>query len=167
MKVRCEVCNKSFKKRKDQAEKFPTHFCSVDCRDEFRRTGENKNCSTCGKAIYVPKRRVKDNNYCSRKCSGMALRKEKSVSKKKRSDAEYSEWRMEVFTRDGFTCQKCFKRRDIRAHHILSYKRYPKARYKVSNGITLCKDCHIEFHGTYTYTNFTELDLVEYLQEET
>jgi 5-methylcytosine-specific restriction endonuclease McrA len=97
---------------------------------------------------------------------GLSMRKEESVSKRKRVDIEYNEWRMEVFQRDGFTCVRCgaSPSGELRAHHILSYTRYPNARYKVSNGVTLCKDCHIEFHGIYTYTNFTELDFMEFME---
>ena len=56
---------------------------------------------------------------------------------------EYKEWIKKVFTRDNFTCQKC-KIRGVylEAHHIKSYTHYPKLRFKLNNGITLCKDCH-------------------------
>lgn len=30
----------------------------------------------------------------------------------------------------------------LEAHHIKSWKNYPKLRYKVSNGKTLCYECH-------------------------
>jgi len=55
---------------------------------------------------------------------------------------QYKKWRMSVFSRDNFTCQFCGNRGYIEAHHIKSWAKYPKLRYKVENGITLCEDCH-------------------------
>ena len=60
---------------------------------------------------------------------------------------EYQEWRRLVFERDGYTCQKCGKRGGtLNAHHILPYCDFPHMRYVVSNGITLCKECHAGVH---------------------
>ena len=57
---------------------------------------------------------------------------------------EYRAWRKSVFERDNFECQKCSQKRGkyITAHHIKSWRNYPKLRYKISNGITLCEECH-------------------------
>ena len=59
---------------------------------------------------------------------------------------KYRNWRKSVFKRDNFECQKCFQKRGkyITAHHIKSWVKYPKLRYKLSNGITLCEICHSE-----------------------
>ena len=37
------------------------------------------------------------------------------------------------------------------AHHKLSYAEYPKLRYRVSNGETLCVDCHADEHPEIAY----------------
>ena len=56
---------------------------------------------------------------------------------------EYIKWRRDVFIRDEFTCRECgIKHIYITAHHIKSFAHYPKLRFIVSNGITLCEDCH-------------------------
>lgn len=57
--------------------------------------------------------------------------------------AEYKEWRMKVFIRDGFKCQSCgIIGTYLTAHHIKSFAHYPKLRFEINNGITLCEDCH-------------------------
>ncbi len=69
--------------------------------------------------------------------------------KDKRNTIEYREWRLMVFGRDNFTCQDCGKRGTyLEAHHIKKWKYYPQLRFKVSNGITLCKICHKKLHIT-------------------
>lgn len=56
---------------------------------------------------------------------------------------EYKNWRRAVFKRDDFTCQECKKRGGkICADHIKPYSLYPKLRYDVNNGKTLCVKCH-------------------------
>lgn len=83
-----------------------------------------------------------------------------------RSSESYRKWRADVYKRDGWTCQTCGFRghgRDIEAHHIIALKELLKEAhilsgshedkyifamsipkmFDISNGITLCKDCHI------------------------
>lgn len=55
---------------------------------------------------------------------------------------EYKIWRKNVFERDGFLCQNCGKDGYITAHHIKSFAHYPELRFEVSNGVTLCEECH-------------------------
>ena len=58
-------------------------------------------------------------------------------------DKRYFNWRSEVFTRDNWTCQTCGKRGCyLEPHHIKGWAKYEESRYKVENGVTLCKDCH-------------------------
>jgi hypothetical protein len=62
-------------------------------------------------------------------------------------------WRRKVFRKDGFSCQICHDKSRknhpviLNAHHIKSFIEYPKFRFKVSNGITLCKSCHVWIHN--------------------
>ena len=64
---------------------------------------------------------------------------------------EYKDWRMAVFKRDNFTCQKCgVVGRELNAHHIKPYAKYKELRYDLSNGITLCEDCHKLVHKRRT-----------------
>jgi len=59
------------------------------------------------------------------------------------SNPKYRKWRLKVFMRDNFTCVSCGKvGGHLEAHHIKRWIQYPKLRYVVENGITLCKECH-------------------------
>ena len=64
-----------------------------------------------------------------------------------RTNIKYKKWREKVLKRDDYTCQKCKERgENLISHHIKGWTEYPKLRYKVSNGLTLCKKCHIKMH---------------------
>lgn len=60
-------------------------------------------------------------------------------------ERRYGKWRTKVFTRDSYTCQLCRKGGGIyiEAHHKKSWKNFPVSRYVVSNGVTLCRACHV------------------------
>ena len=68
----------------------------------------------------------------------------------KHEGVEYQEWRMAVWKRDNFVCQDCKRTSNelkkikvkICADHIKPFCNYPKLRYEVSNGRTLCIPCH-------------------------
>lgn len=76
----------------------------------------------------------------------------KYTAEKKRfwSTSEYQQWRKAVYERDNYTCQKCGDNKggNLNAHHIKSFVDYPRLRYVVSNGITLCEKCHIFIHSS-------------------
>ena len=65
-----------------------------------------------------------------------------------RTSADYLIWRQLVFQRDNYTCQKCKKTKGyLHAHHIKSFAKFKELRTELSNGITLCKQCHKKEHA--------------------
>lgn len=53
-------------------------------------------------------------------------------------------WREAVFKRDDWTCVWCKERGGVlHPDHIKMFADYPKLRFELSNGQTLCKLCHI------------------------
>lgn len=71
------------------------------------------------------------------------------------NDWRYKEWRTKIFERDNWTCQTCGKRSKVgepvylEPHHIKGWTKYPKLRYVVKNGVTLCYECHRLTHKKY------------------
>lgn len=62
---------------------------------------------------------------------------------------EYKEWQQAVYRKWHWTCQDCKKhcnKGQIVAHHIKTFAEYPKLRFRVSNGVVLCRPCHALRH---------------------
>lgn len=84
-----------------------------------------------------------------------------SENKKGRLSAKYKIWRKNVFERDAYTCMICDKiGGEINPHHIENYAINKEKRYDVNNGITLCKECHFQFHKKYgtKYNNIMQIN---------
>jgi 5-methylcytosine-specific restriction endonuclease McrA len=108
-------------------------------------------CVQCGAEFQAyPSQRRK---YCSPSCrSKMTTVKEQNPNWKggtsktlRQADmgrSQYKEWRKSVFVRDGYRCVLCEAGGSLQADHILPYAAYPDLRYELSNGRTLCLNCH-------------------------
>lgn len=60
-----------------------------------------------------------------------------------RNSEKIKYWRKDVFERDNYTCRKCNQKGGVlNAHHIKRFSDYPELRTELSNGITLCVECH-------------------------
>ena len=134
IKRNCEYCDKKFFV-KPSAIKRGGKFCSVNCSLKFRIGKNNFNWKNGITPLY----------------------------NQIRNCFEYRQWRSDVFTRDKFTCQKCGDAigGNLIAHHIVAFadilKRHKiitfeeaikcEELWNINNGITYCKDCHIEIHG--------------------
>lgn len=141
--VVCHVCKLEFNRSLCNASKNKFNYCSRECMSEHyseRMSGENH-------PLYNPNR--------------------DEIQTEGRQHPDYVVWRREVYKRDNWSCQCCnYKGRDINAHHIKSFTRFPELQFDVSNGITLCINCHKEFHHLYGTRKFTSDDLYEFLKEK-
>ena len=137
---KCIACGEEFeshicKKRK---------YCSYDC---YSKTGLVKarlgNKSRTGNQDSIETRIRKSEAQKGNKShywrGGITLKNAEI-----RNSIELRLWREAVFARDNWTCQDCNKRGsiDLNAHHIKSFAEYPSLRTSISNGITLCEECH-------------------------
>lgn len=120
-----KYCNACKQKIKDGKHKVPTLTCEW-CKKDFRQRGGH----------YT--------KYCSKSCRYDAL---KVPNKDNRRGYKYKKWITSVYQRDNYTCQNCGAIGMIHAHHIKQWKDYQELRYEVSNGVTLCQDCHSIEHG--------------------
>ncbi len=72
-----------------------------------------------------------------------------------RSSVEWKQWRNKVFERDDFTCQDCGKHGCfLEPHHIIPIRVSKERIFDVSNGIALCRSCHMK-------TRWKEESLIE------
>lgn len=67
----------------------------------------------------------------------------------KRFKPEYLEWKKQVHIKDNSKCKICNSTKNLEAHHLDSYTKFPDRKYIINNGITLCRTDHIEFHKKY------------------
>lgn len=92
-------------------------------------------------------------------------------NKKQRHISKYIKWRNDVFLRDKYTCQCCYKiGGKLNAHHIENFSSNEELRFDINNGITLCFNCHSQsvkgsFHNIYGTTNNNKIQLIEYIND--
>lgn len=69
------------------------------------------------------------------------------INSKMRTSFEYRYWRKSCLKRDNFTCQKTsISGGELQVHHINNFAEFPELMFDISNGITLSKKSHIQFH---------------------
>jgi len=67
-----------------------------------------------------------------------------------RTRSNYLAWRNSVYERDNHTCRKCNVRGGkLAAHHLFNFSEHPNLRTTLTNGVTLCWRCHLDFHNLY------------------
>lgn len=75
--------------------------------------------------------------------------------KRNYNDPEYEVFRKKVLRRDYYRCKVCKAKKRLHVHHLDGWDWFIAGRYEVSNGITLCYDCHTMFHNIYGKGNNT------------
>lgn len=112
--------------------------------------GGKPKCLTCNKQLSARRIRGKDIKYCHKHKVKYGSEHQnwvngnyKKAERKDKSSA-YMYWMRAVKNRDGWKCQ--IKNEDcsgrLESHHILNWEDYPKLRYELNNGITLCVAHH-------------------------
>ena len=76
----------------------------------------------------------------------------------------YFAWRTRVLKRDGFTCVKCSSNENLQVHHLWGYKENHELAIVDSNGVTLCKDCHDQYHNINGYYDINPRDFEDFMK---
>lgn len=136
-------------------------------------------CDRCGKTLQMTyKTYQKINHEGKTYCHPCAIQeflsgenhpywnKNKSLEEriKDRSYPEYDEFVKRVLRRDGFTCQCCgVTDCRLNVHHLDGYNWCKEKRLDDTNGITLCENCHSNFHAYYGSGNNTKEQFEEWI----
>jgi len=128
--------------------------CGNISKINFNNFQNGKRCKKCG----IKNRSGENNcNYNPNKTD-----EEREL---KRDYSEYYNWRKGIFKKDVYTCKCCFQiGGSLNAHHIRNYSNNRELRTDESNGITLCKICHLEFHKKYGKKDNNRQQLDEFLK---
>jgi hypothetical protein len=81
-----------------------------------------------------------------------------------RDMSKHKVWRDAIYKRDDYKCQRCGYSGNLTAHHIVGHAQSKELRWVLSNGVTLCKPCHVEFHSTYGIKKFGNVELDEFMR---
>lgn len=123
--AKCISCNKSL-----------STYTGKRCLNCFIKLRRGKNHPMFG----VHRFGINAPNYKGDKCITPA-------NKRLRMSSETKKWRKLVFLRDKYICNKCKKvGGNLEAHHKKSWAKYPKLRFDINNGTTLCLPCHRKMH---------------------
>ena len=175
--IKCAWCGKEIYRAKGRLREH--NYCSISCQMKYEyahgiRNGKKitRKAHRKVRQIGQPKLKGKSSWNAGKKCFSIGKAKigvpvpklqgknnpnwQGGVDKGIWYTKEYQQWRMRVFKRDNFTCQKCGDNRggNLEADHIKSRYLYPELIFNVSNGRTLCHKCHKK---TSTYGNKVKL----------
>lgn len=67
-----------------------------------------------------------------------------AITESIRSKSIYLKFKKSVLIRDNYTCVLCSCKENLEVDHIKEIRNFPHLAYDVSNGRTLCHDCHIK-----------------------
>jgi 5-methylcytosine-specific restriction endonuclease McrA len=146
----CRGCGKVILVYPNRVER--TKYCSSECKSKYSPFSKTKViCPECG--INFIQKRSKLCRSCANIgierpfCAGINNWRWKggitTENQKIRHSMEYNQWRRLVFRRDNFKCQFCGQvGGKLQADHIKPFNAFLELRFDVSNGRTLCIECH-------------------------
>jgi hypothetical protein len=83
-----------------------------------------------------------------------------------RNIVKYKSFILKVYRRDKYRCRRCKSiGKKLNAHHLDGWNWCKEKRYDINNVITLCYDCHKDFHDEYGRGNNTSKQFLEFCEE--
>ncbi len=162
LNIKCSFCGKSFYRapskigattKRNPLAKF---YCNKSCKAkfEFKKKTIFLTCGTCGEEMTRSPSGVSENNFCSRRCTGLWLRQftgkearhwkggyNKDERTKIRSRIAWKELRILILEKFMNKCAWCNKVDDsLHLHHLIPWRLGGKD--EISNLIPLCSTCH-------------------------
>lgn len=172
----CKVCGITYTTKHSKSK-----YCSKECTTKARSKKITYKCENCGKETSVKPYTYNksEHHYCSDKChrehkptwyKGELIynynpNRTNIQRKKERKSNEDLKFINGVKKRDNYTCVCCGKRGgNLVSHHVNSYNHYKEGRYDINNGVTLCQECHLNFHKEYGFGNNTKKQLEDFIK---
>lgn len=136
-------------------------------------------CNLCGLNKFVPYYRYCEHNhegktYCIH-CAGKVFRSGENshqwnptLTQEERENGrrypEYSQFVRRILARDKNVCYCCGKNNsNSEVHHLNGYNWCVEGRLDDSNAVTLCRNCHSNFHSIYGKGNNTKEQFEEWI----
>ena len=157
----CEMCGTDFEV---ENKRNSNRFCSRGCYDAYHNIqNKSRTCPTCGEDFIA---KSSEDKYCCWECYNNDRHMPEGEdhwnwqggkSEEHRNSNKSKRWRLAVYKKDNYSCQKCGCKEKLNAHHIYSWAHYEDLRYDINNGITLCEDCHKNIHKQYGYNTKVQM----------
>lgn len=164
----CPTCKQHFSKPANYSLRhFQSKiYCSNKCRAAIKKNGAILTCLNCPTTFYA--RPCEQRKFCTKPCAdlykfGKSIHNSGQFKKgdnagenhynwkggnsselhQIRTSTEYKKWRTAVFIKDGFRCLDCGEKGvRLNADHIYPFAYFPRLRFDINNGRTLCVECH-------------------------
>lgn len=136
-------------------------------------------CDCCGKITNTSYQNYNKHNhegltYCTECASTVLISGENSPCWKsdmtmeerenRRGYLEYTNFIKRILLRDNFTCLCCeCRENEMEVHHLDGYNWCIDKRTDDSNAVTLCKNCHANFHSIYGMGDNTKEQFEEWI----
>lgn len=156
----CPQCHNLFPKAFNMSTVYwkVRKFCSKRCQNMSQLGKATWNTGTKGimkawnKGLTKADPRVQKYAYNSGNFTTDRVSKDKNVNWKGgvtpihqqiRTSTPYKRWREAVFKRDDYRCLDCGEKGgSLHADHIYPFAYFPRLRFDINNGRTLCVECH-------------------------
>lgn len=157
----CKKCGESFETN-DKRKIFCSRKCRIRHFNELRPTtkSQQRECPQCHKIFIPMQTRGVGKTYCSSKCQRRFnyIKNHKTILERTRAWHKKNKWCgswEQAIKRDKYTCQMCHKtiypsqwsaNNRIEVHHKDGSGEKESKNHQLNNLITLCLQCHREFH---------------------